>query len=79
MKYDTTHWENHRWERNDGRYYGAVIEQDLLGEWVLRRFWGGIGKPAGQMMVTPCENLEKAKVLLQAVTNRRSERNYIKH
>lgn len=29
-------------------FYGLAIEQDLLDEWLVRRAWGGMGKPTGQ-------------------------------
>ena len=78
MIYNVGLWESHRWERQDGRYYGAIIEQDLLGQWVLKRIWGGIGKPAGQMKITPCESLNKARSLLKGVSQRRIARQYTK-
>lgn len=76
MRYQTQHWIQCRFERDDGRYYQAVIEQDLLGNWVVRRVWGGIGKPAGTMTVTPCEDLTMARTLLRDIQKRRQRRHY---
>ena len=35
-------WLASRWER-DTRYYELHLRQDLFGDWVLTRVWGGKG------------------------------------
>ena len=52
MIYQLEKWGTHRWERDDGRYYVAVIEQDLLGAWVITRLWGTIGQSDGRLQKT---------------------------
>lgn len=76
MKYQTTQWINCRYQRWDGRYYGLAIEQDLLGNWLVRRTCGGMGKPTGQSRVTPCDNLAAATTLLTLLKKRRIDRQY---
>ena len=76
MRYQTGQWCQCRFEREDGRYYTAIIEQDLMGDWVVRRIWGGIGKPAGTMLITHCPDLEAARSVLRGIQKRRLLRQY---
>lgn len=39
-----------RWESPD-RYYGINLYQDLLGDWMLLRFWGDRSSARGNSMM----------------------------
>lgn len=77
MKYQVERWQCYRWERHDGRYYCANIEQDLLGEWVVRCYWGGKERPAGRILSTVCEDYKQALEQLLVIARKRQKRNYI--
>ena len=47
-------WLASRWER-DTRYYELHLRQDLFGDWVLTRVWGGKGTALGQIKHELCE------------------------
>ena len=48
-------WLASRWER-DTRYYELHLRQDLFGDWVLTRVWGGKGTALGQIRHELCES-----------------------
>ena len=50
-----TPWLASRWER-DTRYYEPHPRQDLFGDGVLTRVWGGQGTALGQMRHELCPN-----------------------
>ncbi len=76
MKYQVERWQQHRWQRDDGRYYCAYIEQDLLGDWMVRSVWGGFDRPAGRMLIITCDNLKHATEQLTIIASRRQSRSY---
>lgn len=76
MKYQVERWQQHRWQRDDGRYYCVYIEQDLLGEWMVRCYWGGKQRPASRMLVTACDNHKHAVERLSIIASRRQYRHY---
>ncbi len=64
-----------RWER-EGRYYELYEGEDLFGEPILIKVWGGIGSRRGGRLTIngDQETLEQAK---QAVARRRERRGYV--
>ena len=48
-------WLASRWER-DTRYYELHLRQDLFGDWVLTRVWGGKNTALGQIKHELCED-----------------------
>jgi len=77
VKYNTEMWMYRRWERvDDARYYAVYIEQDLTGEWILRRIWGGINKSTGSALITPCSDRLNAIALLENVAKTRRSHRY---
>jgi hypothetical protein len=66
-----------RWERpSDKRYYLAMLYQDLLGDLVLTKVWGGVGKPAGQQLHIPINNESEGLAIIDQVIKRRRQRGY---
>ena len=76
MIYQLEKWETHRWERDDGRYYVAVIEQDLIGTWVISRFWGTIGQSDGRLLKTSLDCYADALIKLESVKTNQIKKNY---
>lgn len=67
----------HRWETGT-RYYLAVAQQDLFGEWELYRAWGARGSGHGGCMREAADSQEDAIERLQAVSRQRAKRGYVR-
>jgi predicted DNA-binding WGR domain protein len=66
-----------RWERNtDNRYYLALLYRDLLGDLVLTKVWGGIGKATGQQHNTHVNTVEDGLALIDQIIRKRKQRGY---
>lgn len=70
-------WATHRWQTSQ-RYYIAEIMQDLWGNWLLRRSWGGLGSRRGSNLTVPAESYEQALMLLADTAKRRQARGYVR-
>ena len=64
-----------RWEK-DTRYYQSILQQDLFG-WVVIKRWGGIDRANGQQRVVPCENYARALAEYEKTKKRRLTRGYV--
>lgn len=73
--YEPDHWRELFWQRGD-RYYWCALQQNLFGEWVVLRKWGGRKTGKGGQMETPCTNPEEGQRLIQDVQKRRQYRGY---
>lgn len=69
-------WLASRWER-DTRYYELHLRQDLFGDWVLTRVWGGKGTALGQIRHELCRNYASGVSLYAASIKRREKHGYI--
>ena len=61
MQYDLEQWQSSQWHKGT-RYYSIELCQNLFGEWVVRRTWGGkntIG--AGKFKTDVCKDHTHAK------------------
>jgi len=58
------------------RFYTAVLDRDLFGQWSVTRSWGSTrnGQGGGRMSVV--ENFEVGLALLQAIRRRRERLGY---
>jgi hypothetical protein len=58
------------------RFYTAVLDQDMFGQWTVTRSWGSTrnGQGGGRMSVV--ENFEAGLVLLQVIRRRRERLGY---
>lgn len=67
-----------RWENpNSGRYYTAIVQQNLFSQWEVFCSWGGIGSRRGNSKVFPAASLGDAQEKLCQLANRRRQRHYI--
>jgi hypothetical protein len=64
-----------RWE-TDKRYYAATMYQDLLGDTILARCWGGQLNNLGRMVTTPVQSTAAGKSALHAIAKERQRRRY---
>lgn len=66
-----------RWELVQvGRYYQALVQENLLGEWEILRMWGGIGSARGGRQCVPLPSRTAARLALTDTSKRRAQRGY---
>lgn len=65
----------YRWQRDDDRYYEAILQRDLFG-WVVIRIWGRVGSRLGQVRTTPLAGYQDGLRLLGEIFRRRAARRY---
>ena len=58
------------------RYYYFVLEKDLLGDWVITRVNGSLGKRLGQVRYLAQPSYESGAACFIAMTKQRVKRNY---
>jgi WGR domain-containing protein len=68
-------WQRLRWEKGR-RYYEVHLHQDLWGQWVLTRCWGGRGSAWGQVRTRPCASYTEALAQLEQIKKRHVQRHY---
>ena len=67
-----------RWEHAEKkRYYHVILNQDLFGDWVITKAWGGINQATGRITHSPCHSSEKARLLIKKITKIREKRGYL--
>ena len=66
-----------RWERqSDKRYYLALLYRDLLGDLVLTKVWGSIGRPTGQQQNVHVKSKAEGLSLIDQVIKTRVKCGY---
>ena len=74
---DIHQWITVRWENSlTKRYYLVMIEQDIFGQWVLIRVWGGIQTKLGRTQVSVLDNKNQGIEMLKMISIRRNQRGY---
>ncbi len=58
------------------RYYRVILSQDLLGDWVITKVWGGINQATGRITHLPCANYTEGEKLLLKFKQIRMARGY---
>lgn len=72
---DIHQWCKKRWT-TASRYYVVEIKQNLFGEWLIERRWGGLKNHRGNCQSTTTENYHHALSLLDSIEKRRKTRGY---
>jgi len=67
----TYYWKN----PENGRYYNATLTQDLLGDWVIIKAWGG--DKSGRVQHFYCASYAQGLEELKKIDKRRKLRGYI--
>lgn len=75
MQRQPERWLTKRWQ-TDTRYYVVEVTQDLFGNWLVKRSWGGLRSHRGSSLTLPADNYDHALALLAAVEKRRKGRRY---
>ena len=60
------------------RFYTAVLDRDMFGQWTVTRSWGSRRNGQGGGRVTVVESYEAGLVLLQTIQRRREKLGYRK-
>jgi predicted DNA-binding WGR domain protein len=72
-----TNAQRHFWVNPaKARYYQVHLDCDLLGDWTLRRVWGGLGSRLGRMQCTGVGSYADGLAEVQAIAKRRAQRGY---
>lgn len=58
------------------RYYRIMLSQDLFGDWVITKVWGGIGKAGGRIVHVSYSSYEEAAVEIENILKIRRRRGY---
>ncbi len=58
------------------RYYEVQLDRDLLGDWALRKVWGGLGSRHGGTHNTGVVSYENGFEQIDAIARRRARRGY---
>lgn len=74
--YSLSQWKCVRWRRGD-RFYRCEVRQDLFGNWLVVRQWGGISSGRWGAKETVCESFAEAQAVFEAVAKRREKREYV--
>ncbi len=72
---NTEHWIRVRWESRT-RYYEVHLHQDLWGQWILTRTWGGKGSQRGRIRHQPCSSRQEGERQLESIGRRRERHGY---
>lgn len=64
-----------RWE-SARRYYAARVTQDLLGDWVIERAWGGLFNDKGNATQEVAGSFNEAVQVLVRINRERRLRRY---
>lgn len=73
--YETEQWLTSRWEKAT-RYYEAHVQQDLWGEWLVVRTWGGKGSRRGGIKAELCATRKEACARFERIAQLRQRRGY---
>jgi predicted DNA-binding WGR domain protein len=68
--------EFRRWE-SERRYYCALLHQDLLGDWVLDRVWGGKFNKLGGQDTRYVRSVKDGMAALDKLDRERRARRYV--
>ena len=61
---------------SNGRFYTAVLTQDLLEDWTVVQSWGGTDRQPGGGKVTPVASFDAGVALLDVIARSRARQGY---
>jgi hypothetical protein len=59
------------------RFYTAVLDRDLFGQWTVKRSWGSSRNGQGGGRLTVVESFEAGVALLGVIAKRREKLGYV--
>ena len=75
--YQLDDWRIQRFE-SPTRWYVAELMQDLWGQWVIRKSWGGRHNAMGNSQTEPVESYEAGLERMARLAKERARRGYDK-
>lgn len=81
LDYSLSLWRRKRWEKVDTekgqyRFYTAVIQQDLWGQWLVIKSWGRIGQRPSRIVTEIAHDSDHADSILSGVSKVRLQHGY---
>jgi len=74
MKEESLHYRFEHKEKQ--RYYRLLLMQDLLGNWLVTKIWGGINKSGGRILHAPCLTYHEGIKMIATLSKKREQRGY---
>ena len=59
------------------RYYQVELLQDLLGDWILVKCWGGIGSHLGRLRIVHVASEQAGLKQIAVIAKRRRQHGYL--
>jgi hypothetical protein len=67
-----------RWTHpGKGRYYAAIVQRNLFGQWEVLRYWGALSSALGSQCCDPLPDEASGTVALGRIAARRERRGYM--
>lgn len=63
--------------QKERRWYAVDMTADIFGQLVVIKEWGSLDTDRGGRMVIPCDSVESAEKLMDAIAARRMARGYV--
>lgn len=78
MEYSIDQWRKYYFE-TDTRYYEIRLQQDLLGDWIIQRSWGGLKNRLHGAKQQAYPSKELAEEQLALLLKQRRKKQYQQH
>ena len=70
------YWEKHDYDRNRHSWYAVSFEHDLLGDLVLTRSWGSLGRRGQRQQTQPVGSVDELRDCLKLIGAEREAQGY---
>ena len=70
------YWEKHDYDKNCHSWYAVTFGHDLLGDLVLTRSWGSLGRRNQQRLSQPVSSADELRTWLQIIGTEREIHGY---
>ena len=70
------YWEKHDHDNNRHNWYAVTFDHDLLGDLVLTRSWGSLGRRSRQHRKQPIGSADELRAWLQIIGAEREAHGY---
>ncbi len=75
MEYQLEKWRRQVWE-SETRWYVVALQQNLFGQWVITKSWGGKARRGGQTKDEDFADYEAALQRIEVIAQRRKAHGY---
>ena len=74
-KIETSKWQNWSWQ-SENRYYHLILSQNLFGEWLIIKKWGGLRTRIHGSKTHYFNDFDEVATSLIKIQKRRTTRGY---